>query len=270
MTGGYGGGIITSDGNATTAVNSNINITSPSQDDMKNVSTAGNATTSGPDGKIDSMSFSLTPKTDNTNQHTSSDFTTDTGGIHAMVSWEPKQLRAALESTIDLNFSDAFSGKALSANVIYDASILDVNGTEVLRAENLMAVNSTDSQTITFQTDKVYQVEVNVKGVHRGDDSSPDTTRSWIARGCVVVPELSSSSSGLPMVAGLLVAAVTGMRWHDIRKKEVFFWRVIIVMHQDGMMARQMVKKKTNRYNGDKWYSRGQWSGPEERKLLGI
>jgi hypothetical protein len=149
-------------------------------------------------------SFSLIPKTDNTTQYTSSDFTTDTGGIHAKVSWEPKQLRAGLESTIYLNFSDAFSGEASGANVIDDVSILDVNGTEVVRAENLTAVNSTDSQTITFPTDKIYQVEVTVKGVVRGDNSSPDTRRSGIARGYVVVPEFSSSSSGLPMVAGLL------------------------------------------------------------------
>jgi len=223
MTGGYGGGLITSDGNATTAVNSNTNITGPSQSDMKNVSTADNSATSSTDGKIDSMSFSLTPMTDNTTtQYTSSDFTTDTGGIHAMVSWEPKQLRAGVESTIYINFSDAFSGEALNANVIYDMSILDVNGTEVLRAENRTAVNSTDSQTITFPTDKVYQVEVNVKGVHRGDGSSPDTTRSGIARGYVVVPEFSSSSSGLLMVAGLLAVVVIGMRWQKSRKKKSF------------------------------------------------
>ena len=221
MTGGYGGGLITSDGNATTAVNSNTNITGLSQNDMKNVSTADNPAASSTDGKIDFMSFSLTPMTDNTTtQYTSSDFTTDTGGIHAMVSWEPKQLRAGVESTIYINFSDAFSGEALDANVIYDMSILDVNGTEVLRAENRTAVNSTDSQTITFPTDKVYQVEVNVKGVHRGDDSSPDTTRSGIARGYVVVPEFSSSSSGLLMVAGLLAAVVIGMRWQKSRKKK--------------------------------------------------
>jgi ribosomal protein S9 len=223
MTGGYGGGLITSDGNTTTAVNSNTNITGPSQNDMENVSTADKFATSSTDGKIDSMSFSLIPMADNTTtQYTSSDFTTDTGGIHAMVSWEPKQLRAGVESTIYVHFSDAFSGEALNANVIYDMSILDVNGKEVLRAENLTAINSTDSQTITFPTDKVYQVEVNVKGVHGGDDSSPDTTRSGIARGYVVVPEFSSSLSGSLMVAGLLAAVVTGMRWQKSRKKKPF------------------------------------------------
>jgi hypothetical protein len=155
MTRGYGGGIITSDGNDTTAVNSNTNITGPSQNDMKIVSTADNSPTSSTDRDIDSMSFSLTPMADNTStQYASSDFTTDAGGIHALVSWEPKQPRAGVESTIYINFSDAFSGEALNANVIYDMSILDVNGTEVLRAENLTAVNSTDSQTITFPTDK--------------------------------------------------------------------------------------------------------------------
>jgi hypothetical protein len=157
-----------------------------------------------------------------TTQYTSSDFTTDTGGIHAMVSWEPKQLRVGVESTIYVHFTDAFSGEALNANVIYDMSILDINGKEVLRAENLTAINSTDSQTITFPTDKVYQVEVNVKGVHGGDDSSPDTTRSGIARGYVVVPEFSSSSSGSLMVASLLAAVVTGIHWQKSMKKKPF------------------------------------------------
>ena len=54
-------------------------------------SNANNSTRSSPDGKIDFMSFSLIPKTENATQSTSSDLTTDTGGIHAMVSWQPKR-----------------------------------------------------------------------------------------------------------------------------------------------------------------------------------
>jgi hypothetical protein len=93
----------------------------------------------------------------------------------------------------------------------------------VLKAENLTAVNSTDSQIITFPADKIYQIEVNVKGVLRGADASPDTTRSGIARGYVVVPEFSPHSVGLFMVGGLLAAVLIGMRWHNSRQKKPHF-----------------------------------------------
>lgn len=182
-------------------------------------SNANNSTTSTPDGRIAFMSFSLIPKTENTTQSTSSDLTTDTGGIHAMVSWQPKQLAAGNQSTVYLNFSDAFSGETLNADVLYDMSILDSNGTEVVRSENLTAVNSTDSQTVSFPADAIYQIEVDVKGLLRGDQSSPDSTRSGIARGYVVVPEFSSSASSMLVVGGLFAALVIGVRWRQSKRK---------------------------------------------------
>jgi hypothetical protein len=182
-------------------------------------SNANNSTRSSPDEKIDFMSFSLIPKTENATQSTSSDLTTDTGGIHAMVSWQPKQLAAGNQSTVYLNFSDAFSGEPLNADVLYDMTILDSNGTEVIRSENLTAVNSTDSQTVSFPADAIYQIEVDVKGLFRGDQASPDTTRSGIARGYVVVPEFSSSNSSLLVVGGLFAALIIGVRWRQGKRK---------------------------------------------------
>jgi hypothetical protein len=182
-------------------------------------SNANNSTTNGPDGRIDFMSFSLIPKTENTTQSTSSDLTTDTGGIHAMVSWQPKQLAAGNQSTVYLNFSDAFSGETLNADVLYDMSILDSNGTEVIRSENLTAVNSTDSQTVSFPANAIYQIEVNVKGLLLGDQSSPDSTRSGIARGYVVVPEFSSSTSSMLVVGGLFAGLIIGVRWRQGKRK---------------------------------------------------
>jgi hypothetical protein len=182
-------------------------------------SNTNNITRSSPDGKIDFMSFSLIPKTENATLSTSSDLTTDTGGIHAMVSWQPEQLAAGNQSIVYLNFSDAFSGEPLNADVLYDMSILDANGTEVIRSENLTAVNSTDSQTVSFPADAIYQIEVDVKGLLRGDQSSPDTTRSGIARGYVVVPEFSISTSSLLVAGGLFGAVIIGLRWlHGNRK----------------------------------------------------
>ena len=203
--------------------NGTTNVNSLSQNEIdKNNRTSDNTTRS---GNTDMMSFTLIPKTENATQSTSSDLTTDTGGIHAAVTWEPRQLRAGVESTVYINFSDAFSGEALNASVIYDMSILDANGTVVLKAENLTAVNSTDSQIITFPADKIYQIEVNVKGVLRGADAPADTTRSGIARGYVVVPEFSPHSAGLFLVGGLLAAVLIGMRWHNSRQRKSHFRR---------------------------------------------
>jgi hypothetical protein len=182
-------------------------------------SNTNNITRSSPDGKIDFMSFSLIPKTENATLSTSSDLTTDTGGIHAMVSWQPKQLAAGNQSIVYLNFSDAFSGEPLNRDVLYDMSILDANGTEVIRSENLTAVNSTDSQTVSFPADAIYQIEVDVKGLLRGDQSSPDTTRSGIARGYVVVPEFSISTSSLLVAGGLFGAVIIGLRWRHGNRK---------------------------------------------------
>ena len=208
-----------STGSSNNTNNIGTNVTTTSTNTSISTSNANNITSSSPDGKIDFMSFSLIPKTENATQSTSSDLTTDTGGIHAMVSWQPKQLAAGNQSTVYLNFSDAFSGEPLNADVLYDMTILDSNGTEVIRSENLTAVNSTDSQTVSFPADAIYQIEVDVKGLLRGDQSSADTTRSGIARGYVVVPEFSSSTSSLLVVGGLFAALIIGVRWRQGKRK---------------------------------------------------
>jgi hypothetical protein len=185
-----------------------------------NASTANSTVESVLGSKINFMSFSLSPHTQgNATQSTSSDLTTDTGGIHASVSWEPRQLKAGKQSTVHINFSDAFSGEPLLANIVYDMSILDSNGTEVLKMENLTAVNATDSRAVSFPADAIYQIEVDVKGMIRDNEGSPDTTRSGIARGYVVVPEFSSSSSSL-VVAGALVSVLILVARYRLSKRK--------------------------------------------------
>ena len=176
---------------------------------INNNITTSNATTTitqPQQGRIDFMSFSLMPRVQaNATQSTSSDLTTDTGGIHASVSWEPKQLAADTESTININFSDAFSGEALTANVLYDFAILNSNGTQIYQKQNLTATNASDSQTVTFPSNEIYQIEVNVRGLVQDDGgASPDTTRSGIARGYVVVPEFSSAFAMMLVLGGLM------------------------------------------------------------------
>jgi hypothetical protein len=178
------------------------------RDNNNNTATSDSADISVPEqGRIDFMSFSLSSKTQaNAAQHTSSDLTTDTGGIHAAVSWEPKQLAADTESTIKINFSDAFSGEALNADVLYDFAILNSNGTQLFQKQNLTATNASDSQTVTFPSNEIYQVEVNVRGLIQDDGgTAPDTTRSGIARGYVVVPEFSSGFTMMLVLGGSMV-----------------------------------------------------------------
>ena len=174
---------------------------------------------------INFMSFNLSPRTQgNTTQSTSSDLTTDTGGIHASVSWEPKQLAADTQSTININFSDAFSGEPLNADVLYDFIILNSNGTQLLSKENLTATNASDSQTVTFPSDAIYQIEVKVKGIVRGEQTTaaPDTTRSGIARGYVVVPEFSSGLTTTLLLGGSMALLLITFKKTKIGERKFF------------------------------------------------
>lgn len=173
---------------------------------------------------IEFMSFSLSHETQtNATQSTSSDLTTDTGGIHAAVSWEPKQLSADTESMVNINFSDAFSGGPLNADVLYDFAVLNSNGSQVFQRQNLTAINASDSQTVTFPSNEIYQIEVNVKGIAQGDQGvTPDTTRSGIARGYVVVPEFSSGMTTMLLLGGSMALLLIIAHKTVARKKNIF------------------------------------------------
>jgi hypothetical protein len=124
---------------------------------------------------------------------TSTDLLSDTGGIHASVLWSPTPIRMNTESSARINFTDAFSGGTLNADVRYDLSILDSNGTVVLKKEGLIAKNSQDTQTISFPAAGTYQLVLSITGLQtpaekQSDSPLPiDRTRNGIARGTVVV-----------------------------------------------------------------------------------
>jgi hypothetical protein len=124
---------------------------------------------------------------------TSTDLLSDTGGIHASFLWSPTPIRMNTESSARINFTDAFSGGTLNADVRYDLSILDSNGTVVLKKEGLIAKNSQDTQTISFPAAGTYQLVLSITGLQtpaekQSDSPLPiDRTRNGIARGTVVV-----------------------------------------------------------------------------------
>jgi hypothetical protein len=123
---------------------------------------------------------------------TSTDLLSDTGGIHANVMWSPAPIRMGAESTAKFNFTDAFSGGDLNADVLYDLFVLDSNGTQMFEKKGLTAKNSQDTQTIKFPAAGTYQLVLTITGLQTPADEKTETpppidrTRNGIARGTVV------------------------------------------------------------------------------------
>ena len=137
------------------------------------------------------ITFTLAP-VENATVATTTDVTTDIGGIRVVLDWKPSQLSAGNKTTLTLYFSDSAYGGSLNANIRYDLLILDDNSTEVLRKTDLIAVNGTDQQAITFQKNGIYHIQISVKELTRPGQVG-DWTRNGTARGVVVVPEFGSS-----------------------------------------------------------------------------
>jgi hypothetical protein len=120
---------------------------------------------------------------------TSSDLITNTGGIHAAVSWSPNPLMPKTQSTIKISFYDPVTSNPLSTNDIkYNMVILDKNGHGLITKQNLLAKNAADNQTVTFPAKDIYQVQLQINGLLKAGQT-PDLSRNGVARGYVVVPE---------------------------------------------------------------------------------
>jgi hypothetical protein len=133
---------------------------------------------------------------------TSSDLVTNTGGIHAAVSWSPNPLKPKTQSTVNISFYDPVTSNPLSTNdVKYDMVLLDKNGHNVITKQNLVAKNATDTQIVTFPSNDIYQIQLEIKELLKAGQT-PDLTRNGLARGYVVVPEFPNG------VALLLIASI--------------------------------------------------------------
>ncbi|MFL6325469.1 MAG: hypothetical protein ACJ72C_12020, partial [Nitrososphaeraceae archaeon] len=133
---------------------------------------------------------------------TSSDLVTNTGGIHAAVSWSPNPLKPKTQSNVNISFYDPVTSNPLSANdVKYDMVLLDKNGHTVTTKQNLVAKNATDTQIVTFPSNDIYQIQLEIKELLKAGQT-PDLSRNGLARGYVVVPEFPNG------VAILLIASI--------------------------------------------------------------
>lgn len=159
------------------------------------------------DGK---MTFAFSPAGAGAGVQTSNEISTDTGGIHVLLNWQPSQLKAGTDTTLKLQFVDAFAGTKITDDVKYDMKIFDKDGKQVFAKTDQTATGGAGEQTgLNFPADANYRVEVAVKALEK-QGQSPDLTRNGVARGTVVVPEFPAGA--VVAVAGALAAIVMAQR----------------------------------------------------------
>ncbi len=155
------------------------------------------------------MMFTLAPASGG-EEKTSTEVATDTGGIHVLMNWQPSQLQAGAESTLELTFIDVLNDNVkLDQDVKYDIRMLDNDGNVVYTKTDLVAKAGSDKQTMTFPDNKTYRTEIIVKELMR-EGQAPDMTRNGIARGIVVVPEFPAGI--VIALAGIFGAIVVAQR----------------------------------------------------------
>jgi hypothetical protein len=141
------------------------------------------------------MKFTLSPPSATTQISTSSDLVSNTGGIHAAVSWSPNLLAPNTQSTLHISFYDPTGTQQLSnTNVRYNLIILDKNNHPVITKQNLLATNAAGTETIVFPAAQMYHMQVQITGLFK-PGLTPDFTRNGVATGYVVVPEFPGALS---------------------------------------------------------------------------
>jgi hypothetical protein len=159
------------------------------------------------DGK---MAFSFSP-TGSTAEQTSNEISTDTGGLHALLTWTPSQLKAGANTDLHIQFVDAFAGAKIVDDVKYDLKILDKDGKQVIaKTDQVAKGGAADQSGLNFPANENYRVEIAVKALMK-QGQSPDMTRNGIARGTVVVPEFPAGA--MVAVAGAIAAVVAAQRF---------------------------------------------------------
>ena len=135
-----------------------------------------------PDTKT--MDFTLTPWL--VDAETSTELLTDFGGFRTELGWSPTDLKANTKTDLNIAFFDGFSGKQIVGDVKYDLRILDKNGNAVFSIMNLNVIGAVGSQSISFPSDGVYTLEIDIKSITT--NGKTDSSRLGVARGYVVIP----------------------------------------------------------------------------------
>ena len=88
--------------------------------------------------------------------------------------------------------------------------LLDKNRHPVITKQNLLAKNATDTQVVTFPSNDIYQIQLEIKQLLK-PGQTPDLTRNGLARGYVVVPEFPDGVA-ISLMASVFAAVLVGQR----------------------------------------------------------
>jgi hypothetical protein len=139
----------------------------------------------------------------------------DRSNVLVMVSWDHHEQEGEMASTLHLKFAEHRTRESLDSHIWYDLVMLDEAKNEILRKNDLVALNSEDAQEVFFPTNGTYHFEVNVKGLV--DKSSNEIIRdkdyTGKALGTVVVPEFNPAAI-LVIVTSIMGLAVAATRHH--------------------------------------------------------
>src|SRR5918911_3842633 len=206
--------------NNNSSSNNGSNGTNNSNSNVNSISTnvGGSSSSSNNNNNQGLMRFVLlTPAAAGSTQQqqqitTSSDLVTNTGGIHAAISWSPNPLKPKTQSTVNVSFYDPLTSNPLSNNdVKYNMVILDKNSQPVITKQNLTAKNATDTQIVTFPSNDIYQIQLEIKQLLKAGQT-PDLTRNGLARGYVLVPEFPSTLVTIFLASILFTVIIVSQR----------------------------------------------------------
>ena len=134
---------------------------------------------------LKTMTFNLSPAKEKIVE-TTPEIVSDRGGILTRFQW-PSEVLSNQDNALKLTFSDVLADSAIKGDIKYDLTFYDQKGNQIIKKENLIAENASDSHTIKFPSKGIYQIELNIKGITFPDIVAADETRNGISRGIVVV-----------------------------------------------------------------------------------
>lgn len=141
----------------------------------------------------------------------------DKSNVMVLLDWNHQNKEHGIESTVHLQFAEHRTRTSLESHVWYDLVMLDENNNEIMRKNDLVALDSEDMQKISFPAEGTYHFEVNVKGLI--DKSSNEITRNTDytgkALGTVVVPEFGPAFM-LLLAASALAAMMLFARYRRL------------------------------------------------------
>ncbi len=139
------------------------------------------------------MTFTLAPQKPNV--QTSSSLLTDFGGWHIKLGWNPKSLTANSQNNLQLTFLDAFTEQQVTGDVNYDIQLQDTTGSTLWSKIGATATGGTDTQSINLPGNGIYSIVVKMNSITT--NGLPDTTRTGMGRGNVVIPSTATEDQSI-------------------------------------------------------------------------